>query len=353
MKIAVFLLVAWLLGSSRGLAQVQMPAWLSVDSVAAVDRTSDANATAQTGVILDAFVSARIGRGVEVYTRPFVQRLGSGEWNRQIWLAAARFERKGAIGFRVEAGLIPSPIGLANLSLRPHLIPTISQPASLFQGLPPPEPFSPRLTLLGAIYPYGATVTVSGSKWDARAAVIDSSPMRSRRVFASVKPPQFANVVVGGGVTPVVGLRVGASVTQGGWKAPGERPLSPDTLDATVVTIEGEYAFRFTKLAGEWTRDDLETTTGRSVAVGWYVQGQHALGPRWFAAGRVERIGAPEADPLVTPTVSAFFGTEETVGYRLTPDLTFRVSHRARRTFAQEPFDNQMLGSVVWARRWF
>jgi len=29
------------------------------------------------------------------------------------------------------------------------------------------------------------------------------------------------------------------------------------------------------------------------------------------------------------------------------------VSHRARRAFAQTDFDNQMLGSIVWARRWF
>lgn len=353
MKTAFLLLVAWLLGVSDGLAQVRVPPWLSLDSVAAIDRTSDGNATAPTGVILDAFASAQLGNGFEVYARPFVQRLGSGEWNRQVWLAAVRFERKGAVGFRVDAGLIPSPIGLANLTLRPHINPTISQPASLFQGLPPPEPFSPRLTLLGAIYPYGVTATVSGSKWDARVAVIDTSPMRSRRVFGSVKPPRFANVVVGGGVTPVVGLRVGASVTQGGWKRAAERPLSADTLDATVISVETEYSFRFTKFAGEWTRDALDTTTGRSVAIGWYVQGQHVLSPRWFAAGRLERIGAPEADPLVRLPASAFLGAEQTLGYRLTPDVTFRLSHRARRTFAQEPFDNQMLGSVVWARRWF
>lgn len=341
------------MGGGTGLAQVRVPPWLSLDSVAAIDRTSASNSAAPTGVILDAFGSVQLGNGFEVYARPFVQRLGTGEWNRQIWLAAARFERKGAVGLRVDAGLIPSPIGLANLTIRPHINPTISQPASLFQGLPAPEPFSPRLTLLGAIYPYGVTATVSGSKWDARVAIIDTSPMRSRRVFGSVKPPRFANVVVGGGVTPLIGLRIGASVTQGGWKRAGERPLSAGTLDATVVSVETEYSFRFTKFAGEWTRDALATTTGRSVAIGWYVQGQHALSPRWFAAGRLERIGAPEADPLVTSPASAFLGAEQTLGYRLTPEVTFRLSHRARRAFAQTPFDNQMFGSVVWARRWF
>jgi len=333
-------------------AQAQLPSWFSIDTTAAVDRQLDSSA-ATTGVLLDTFMSAKIGPGLEIYTRPLVQRLGSGEWNRQVWLAAARYERNGAVNLRIEGGLIPAPIGLANLTLRPQLNPTISQPASLFQGLPPPEPFSPRVTLLGAIYPYGVSATVSGTKWDARAALIDVSPLRSRRIFADVNPPHFANVVVGGGVTPIIGLRFGASVTRGGWKAAAERPVSTETLDATVVTVETEFAFGYTKLAGEYTRDFLTTTSGESVNAGWFFQGQHTLTPRWFAAARVERIGGTVRDPELTPTVSAFIGTEETAGYRLTPDLTFRVSHRARRVFAQTDFDNQMLGSIVWARRWF
>ncbi|HEY6509227.1 MAG TPA: hypothetical protein VIY56_14500, partial [Vicinamibacterales bacterium] len=195
-------------------------------------------------------------------------------------------------------------------------------------------------------------------KWDARAAILDTSPLRARRVFGSVNPPRFANVVVGGGVSPVIGLRVGASVTHGGWKRAEERPASAETLEATVVSVEAEFAFRFTKLAGEWTRDSLETTTGRSVTNGWYVQGLQTLAPRWFAAGRLEYIGGPVSDPLVTAPLDSFVGVEETLGYRLTSDLTFRVSHRARRVFptltAPAPvFVNQALVSVVWARRWF
>ena len=91
------------------------------------------------------------------------------------------------------------------------------------------------------------------------------------------------------------------------------------------MTVETEFAFRYTKLAGEYTRDILTTTTGESVTAGWYFQGQQTLTPRWFAAARVERIGATVRDPLLTPTVSSFLGAEETLGYRLTPDLTFRV----------------------------
>jgi hypothetical protein len=347
------LVLALLLGvRHETAAQSQLPSWFSIDSTAAIDRQLD-TADARTGVLLDSYLSARLGPGLEIYTRPFVQRLGSGEWNRQVWLAAMRYERKGAVGLRVEGGLIPAPIGLANLTLRPQLNPTIGQPSSLFQGLPAPEPFSPRVTLLGAIYPFGVSATLSGTKWDARAAVIDVSPLRARRIFGELNPPRFMNVVVGGGVTPIIGLRFGASVTRGGWKRASERPLSDGTLDATVVSVETEFAFRYTKLAGEYTRDILTTTTGEAVTQGWYIQGQQTLTPRWFAAARFERIDAPVNDSLLLPVSSAFLGVEETLGYRLTPDLTLRLSHRARRVFGQNDVVNQALGSIVWARRWF
>ncbi len=63
---------------------------------------------------------------------------------------------------------------------------------------------------------------------------------------------------------------------------------------ATIVTVEAELSFRYTKLLGEWVRDTIETppATTRSPS-GWYVQGQQTLTPRWFVAGRVERMIGP------------------------------------------------------------
>jgi hypothetical protein len=58
-------------------------------------------------------------------------------------------------------------------------------------------------------------------------------------------------------------------------------------------------------------------------------------------------------EPTAISPVASFLGVEETVGYRLTPDVTFRVSHRARRAFGQTPFQNQLAASIVWAHRWF
>ena len=345
-------------------AQQARPSIFAVDTTAAVDETVDLDGNHVTGVTVDAVVSAVLGRGFEAIVRPFAQRLNTGEWNRQVWIATLRYERPAAIGLRVDAGLIPSPIGLANLTLRPQLNPTISQPSSLFTPLPPlegPGVRGVRATLLGAVYAYGAQVTVSGTHWDARAALIDTSPLRTRRVFAQSNPPHFANVVLGGGVTPVIGLRVGASVTHGAWQRAGENPLVTSDRPATIVTVESELAFRYTKLAGEWTRDQLATSTGDRVASGWFVQGQQTLTPRWFVAGRVERMTAPAVfwlggtlTPLEPPLVveQRLNGVEETLGYRLTPELTLRASHRARQGFGRPGFDQTFSVSAVWWRRW-
>jgi hypothetical protein len=335
-------------------AQQAQPSRIALDTVASVDEIVDGSGNDATGVTLDAVASIAFGRRFEAIVRPSVQRLGTGEWNRQIWVATLRYERPGDVGIRVDAGLIPSPVGLANLMLRPHLNSTISLPSALFTSLPALDLRSTRTTLLGAVYAYGASATVAGAHWDARAAVVDTSPLRTRRIFAQPdqNPPRFPTVVIGGGVTPVVGVRIGASVTQTGWQKAGESPTATVDRDATIVTIESDVSFRHTRLMGEWVRDSLDTAAGDLVASGWWVQGQQTLGPRWFGAGRVERLGAPLVTPLSGIVDQHLSSVEETVGFRLTPEITLRLSHRARRLFGRPGYDNQFGVSAVWWKRW-
>jgi hypothetical protein len=336
-------------------AQQARPSIFAIDTVAAVDRTAVEGGAATSTLVFDAVISADFSRGFQGILRPIAQRRG-GNWNNQIWIATVRYERStGAVGVRVDGGLIPSPLGLANLTLRPHNNPTISQPSSLFSALPALELRGPRTSLLGAMYPFGAQVTVSGTHWDARGALIDMSPLRPREVFADTNPPRFANLVVGGGVTPFVGFRVGATVAHGGWQRAGESLRNTAERDATIVTVESEFSFRYTKLTGEWVRDSIDTSGGTRVASGWYVQGQQTLAPRWFVAGRVERISPPSLPPGATGTIPGdLAGVEETLGFRVTPEITLRLGHRARRPFGvnQPGFVHQGAVSVVWWRRW-
>jgi hypothetical protein len=345
-----------LLGATPAGAQQARPSWLTVDSDVAVDQTVDPHAKPVTGVFLDSLSTADFGRGLQAMFRPQIQRLApnaarpNGEWNRQIWIAELRYEHAGTVGVRIEGGYIPSPIGLANLTLRPHLNPTIAQPASLFTSIPSLENRGPRTTLLTGLYPLGAQATVSMRHWDARVAVMDTSPLRNRRVFSPVNPPRFTNVVFGGGVTPFVGFRVGASVTRGGWLRAGESPTITTDRSASVATVESELSFRHTSLAGEWTHDTLETSLGDRTAAGWYVQGAQTLAPRWFVAGRVERLRTTL--PLAVPVEQRFKATEQTLGFRVTPEITLRVSHRAIERFGLNSFGHTAAVSVVWFRRW-
>jgi hypothetical protein len=345
------LALALLASPAPALGQPPHPSLLAIDTAAALEQTADFSGNRLTGMSVDAVVS--IGRpGLEAIIWPIAQRLNSGQWIRDLWIASVRYERPGPVGIRVDGGLIPSPVGLANIILRrPHLNPTITQPSSLFSALPPLELNAPRPNLLGGIYPFGTQVTVSGARWDARAAVVDTSPLRRRRIFSRANPPRFGTVVVGGGVTPIVGLRVGASVTHGGWLRAGESPAVTADRDATIVTVESEFSFAYTKLAGEWVRDSIGTGFGTRVVSGWWVQGQQTLAPRWFAAGRVERI----TSPIVLPTLvdqQRLNSVEGVIGYRISPELTLRFGHRARRIFGRPGYDHQGSLQLVWWRRW-
>jgi hypothetical protein len=350
------LLLAW---PSLTAAQQARPSPIAIDTAASVDTARDADGNYATSAFMDAVVTVGVGGGFEVVTWPIVQRqAATREWMGDLWIATLRYERAGRVGVRVDGGLIPSPIGLANLTVRrPHLNPVITAPASLFTSLPVLELRGPRANLLGAVYPLGGQVTVSGTHWDTRAAVIDTSPLRRRRIIGGVNPPRFGNVVAGAGVTPFVGFRIGASVARGGWARAGETPTMTENLEATVLTVESEFSYAYTKLAAEWVRDIVDTSTGTQKASGWFVQAQQTLAPRWFVAARVERMFSPGVLPTAVLDYD-FTNTEEVLGFRLTPELTVRGGHRARRAFGRPGavgrpgFTHQVEVSLVWWKRW-
>lgn len=341
-------------------AQQSRPSRLAVDTTAAIDVSVSDRRNATSGLTTDALVSFDFGKGMQFVARPFFQRLGSsGEWNAQLWLAAVTYEHTGNVAVRVEGGIIPSPVGMANLLLRPHTNPTISLPASLFTPLPAAGPGEPRTRLLGAIYPFGISATVSASRWDVRTALIDTSPSRPRRIFSDgtpPNPPRLTNVIIGGGVTPFIGVRLGTSLTRGHWSSAAESPTTSEPRFSTVATVEADVAYRRTRVQYEWARDRFSTGVGHFIARGWFLQGTHTLSPRWFVAGRIERMQAPAfSSPGVADgrlTSQRFLGAEPTVGYRLTPELTVRVSHRIRKPFGSDQLERATAVSLVWWQRW-
>jgi hypothetical protein len=212
------------------------------------------------------------------------------------------------------------------------------------------------MSAVAASYPLGAVLTVSTAHWDARAAVINSAPTRVYAVGAVTKPRQTPVFVTGAGVTPTIGLRLGAALAHGDYATPAELTIAtPGGRAMTMVSGEGEWSFGGTKIAGEILRTAFDTTgPSTSVAYEWFIQGQHTLTPRWFAASRYEGTSAPPLiSGIVVGTRTNLRIVEATAGYRLSPDLTVRGSYYTRRFYGAPTWTDQFGASVVWTRRWW
>jgi len=345
-----------------GRASAQPPALFSLESVLAVDESAGENVSNRPQVIVDISLAMRMGERWQIYVRPWFRlprpntaTAAVPPWDQQLYQAGIRYERRGPIATRVDAGYILTPIGLGIYDVRPGINPTISPHLSYLQPMPAFEPTGPRVSAVSATYPLGAQLTLSSGKWDGRAAVVNSAPTRIYAVGAVTNPRQTPVFVTGGGVTPIIGLRLGASLAHGLYATPEE--ITVPVTEGRVMTMaagEGEWAFAGTKISGEILRTGFETRAGTSVAYEWFIQGQQTLTPRWFVAARHEGTSAP---PLVSGIVvgsrTEFLAVEGTGGFRVNRDITLRGSYFRRRAYGATAWTEQVGISVVWARRWW
>jgi hypothetical protein len=337
-------------------AQAQTLARFSLDSAVAVDVFQGQNASDRPNIVIDVTAVVRLANGWLFYIRPWFRQPRAPEWDNEIYQAALQYTRNGRISTRVDAGYLVSPIGLGMLDSRPGVNPVIGPHFSYVQSMPTFDPGSPRVTPLASSYPLGSQVTISTDGWDVRAAVVNSAPTRQYVINNSGTNPKATPVLVaGGGITPRVGLRFGLAFAQGLYATSEETTRKPpEDRSVSLWNVEGEWAFGYTKMSGEVTRDRLQTIAGRETAYGWFVQGQQTLTPRFFVAARQEGGSAP---PLRTAAAvgprTLMHVTEATLGYRLNTDITFRGSFQSRKPYTRQAWDQQAGVSVVWAHRWW
>jgi hypothetical protein len=162
------------------------------------------------------------------------------------------------------------------------------------------------------------------------------------------KPRPFA--VVGGGITPRTGLRLGAAYGAGEYATGAELPTpSSGGRDLRMLAVEGELSFGYTKITGEWTRSRMESRAGSVTAREWFIQGAHTLSPRWFVGARRESADAPPS-PIFGPNPTLRVA-EGSLAYRLTPDVIIKNAIVARKTYYSPSTDTQYAVSFVWAKR--
>jgi hypothetical protein len=343
--------------------QAQDVARYSLESAVSVDEFGGENAVHSPQIVIDVSAAMRIATNWQLYVRPWFRMprpsapgLPQPDWDTELYQAGVRYERPGAIATRVDAGYLLSPIGLGLYDVRPGVNPTIVTHLSYVLPMPVFDPTVPRVSAIAATYPLGAQATVSSTKWDARAAVMASSPTRVWAAGAVTNPDQTPVVVAGGGVTPVVGLRLGAAVAHGDYATADEvRGPSPEGRPMTMLSGEGEWAFGGTKISGEIVRTAFDTIgEPSSIAYEWFVQGQQTITPRWFAASRYEGTSAPPLVNGIVPGTRTYLQiVETTAGYRLSPDFTLRGSYYMRRNYGAATWTQQVGASLVWTQRWW
>ena len=326
----------------------------ALDAVAAADVDYGSQVTRHSTAWFDLFGAVRIADNLDLRVRPVVfRRAFDGSWQTQMYELALRYERPGKIGLRFDAGQFTSPMGLSLLENRPDKNPVVSPHSTLYLPIPRYEAGTPSTNLLAAAYPLGAKVSVSGAKWDARAAVIDSSPVRGRPFFGDNKPPRMANVVAGFGVTPYIGLRFGVAVAAGDYAAEQEvRDKSRGDRRATLAQVEGEWAFRYTRIAGEFLWTGRELATSDSTVNGGWIEITQTVHARVFLATRYDDQWTDWTSvPDNAGRHETYRRVETCVGFRLMPELTLRASYMTRKGYVVGFWDDQVLASVVFARK--
>ena len=254
-------------GQRSAPASAQSVARFSLESVVAADEFAGENASDRPQLVVDVSLAVRLGDNWQVYVRPWFRMPRPNSptaavppWDKELYQAGLRYERRGPIAARVDVGYILSPIGLGIYDVRPGVNPTIVPHLSYLQPMPVFDPTGPRVSAVSATYPLGAQLSLSSGLWDARAAVVNSAPTRLYALGAVTNPRQTPVVVAGGGVTPITGLRLGASFAHGLYATPEE--ITVPVAHGRAVTMagaEGEWAFGGTKISGELMRTGFET----------------------------------------------------------------------------------------------
>jgi hypothetical protein len=324
------------------------PRAMAFDTVVAVQDMFFESNNWRTQIIADSMTNAELATGLQVNFRPVLWKV-NGRWETLVDQASIRYERKVGLDLRVEAGRFPSPIGLGMMENRASVNAGVNWCHRLYYSpLPSLGPGVSQHSLIAAVYPAGALVSASSSQWDARVALVDRAPVD----FWSPSTPfrQRLNTIVGAGVSPRRGARVGVATAWGempaasGVNAPGHYRM---------LNVEGEWAFGYSKLSAEWTGDVFDTVSGNRIATGLTAQWRQMLTPHWFAHSRATLGHAPLVDATGAGMPQRHRSVDSTVGYLVNPDVTLRVGHTVVRGWSRPSLDHQLGVSIVFARRWW
>lgn len=212
-----------------------------------------------------------------------------------------------------------------------------------------PRHFSNRNPLIGAPdaysleYPLGIVLSGDFQHADFRVAAVSLPPTHSGYVPAATPRPRPA---IGAGVTPVVGVRLGASWTDGPYLndalTPAELRDAPwSHYHQQVFALDARAAHGYLETFAEAARATYEVP-GRAAAIlgyTYYGEAKYTFTPRFYLAARAERNAYPFIRASAANWTARrvdFVDGELGVGYRATASTLLKLSVRGDRWWVAE-----------------
>ena len=202
----------------------------------------------------------------------------SGSWGSEFEVEqlAVRYTRPEAPYIVVEAGRILGPISVfANWHLSDQ------------------NPLIGELDTHPTTYPEGIQVSGSHKKFDYRVAYIDQPDFYADD--EELEPDSAFRPVVGVGYSPFLGLRLGASWTEGPFLSRFYDDFLPEDVswrdfDQSVIGFDFKYSKGYLELNGEWSQKEyqLPFLDPDLEEINYFVELKYTITPRLYAAARLQ-----------------------------------------------------------------
>jgi hypothetical protein len=174
-------------------------------------------------------------------------------------------------------------------------------------------------------YPWGVQLAGAVGPMDYRAAIVDGPASNERYVPAG---GSRARGVVGAGVTPVVGARLGASFTSGPYLGPAVDSMVPpgsrwEDFGQWVLALDGSLSRGYLELKAEAALSSYDVPGHADPVSGTaaYLEAKYTWTPRFFTAARLEHNAYAFIRPMPgrpwLGLTTTFADVELGFGYRL------------------------------------
>lgn len=265
----------------------------------------------------------QISPGVQIYAMGELETdnsSGERESESEIEQFALRYTSQSAPYFFLEAGKILSPLGAFSNRHLSTQNPLIGQPY-----------------IYTSSYPWGIQAAGAFGWFDYRAALIDLPEVYDD--YLPVDPDSALRPALGGGVTPLTGLRFGFSYTKGPYLNDElDTFLPPGTgwrdFDQRILGFDFQFSRGYLELNGQWvfSKYDVPFRGEGTDNTNYYLELKYSWTPRFYSAVRFKHSEAAfishQGDLYWMAQARKFRDVEIGIGYRFSPDTQLKVSYR-------------------------